>query len=135
MALKFSVAMRNALLSAITARIGASAQLKMFEGAAPANITDPDSGTVIAVVEIPDTPFNAPVNGVMAKAGTWEDPAADNAGTLGHFRVYEDAGTTVLMQGTITAQSGGGDMEVDNTVVAAGQTITINTLSLTAQNT
>jgi hypothetical protein len=135
MALKFSVAMRNDLLSAITARISATAQLKMFEGAAPANITDPDSGTVIAVVEIPDTPFAAPVNGVMAKSGTWEDPAADNAGTLGHFRIYEDGGTTVLMQGTITATSGGGDMEVDNTIVAAGQTITINTLSLTAQNT
>lgn len=135
MPLQFSVAMRNALLAAITARIGAPAQLKMFQGAVPASVTDPDAAVVIATVEIPDTPFDPPVNGVMAKAGTWEDPAADAGGTLGHFRIYEDAGTTVLMQGTITATSGGGDMEVDNTVVNQDQTITINTLTLTAQNT
>lgn len=135
MALQFTVALRNALLLALSGRIGANSQLKMFTGAAPANAAAADSGTVLAVVEVPDTPFDAPVNGVMAKAGTWEDPAADAAGTLGHFRVYEDAGTTVLLQGTITATGGGGDMEVDNTIIAIGQTITINTLSLTAQNT
>ncbi len=134
MPLQFAVALRNDILSAIAARVGVASQLKMFTGAPPADAAAIDFGTVVATVEVPDTPFNAPASGQMTKAGTWEDPAADAAGTLGHFRIYEDAGTTVLFQGTITATGGGGDMEVDNTVVALGQTITINTLTLTTQN-
>lgn len=135
MPLQFSAALRNDILLAISGRIAAASQLKMFSGAPPATAGDADSGTVIATVEVPDTPFNAPSGGVMTKAGTWEDTSADNAGTLGHFRIYEDAGTTVLFQGTITATGGGGDLEVDNTVVAQGQAITINSITLTAQNT
>ncbi len=134
MALQFSIALRNGLLSDLAARIGVASQLKMFTGPVPANAAAPDSGTVLATVEVPDTPFAAPVNGAMAKAGDWSDGAADAGGTLGHFRIYEDAGVTPLFQGTITATGGGGDMEVDNTVVALGQTITINTLTLTAGN-
>jgi hypothetical protein len=38
------------------------------------------------------------------------------------------------VQGTVTITSGGGDMELDNTSIATGQTVTVSTYSWTAGN-
>lgn len=134
MAYKLSVPVRNARLDVIEATIGASAVLKMRSGAAPASISDPDSGTVIATFNLPSDWMAPAASGVKAKAGTWEDLSADASGTVGHFRIYASDGTTQHAQGTVTATGGGGDMEINNTVVAAGQTITVTAFSLTEGN-
>jgi hypothetical protein len=47
------------------------------------------------------------------------------AGTAGHYRLTDNAGTTVHMQGTVTATGGGGDLTVDNTSIASGQAVNI----------
>jgi hypothetical protein len=73
-------------------------------------------------------------SGAKAKAGTWEDTAADNAGTAAHFRLYASDGTTCHAQGTVTATGGGGDMTVDNTTFAAGQAFTITGFTINAGN-
>jgi hypothetical protein len=52
MATKISVAVRNAWLDAIETAIGVSAVLKLRTGAPPANITDADSGTVVATMNL-----------------------------------------------------------------------------------
>lgn len=134
MTLKLSVAVRNARLDAIETAIGPSPVLKMRTGAAPASIADADSGTVVATFSLPADWMEAAANGVKAKSGTWEDLAADNAGTVGHYRIYAADGTTQHVQGTVTATGGGGDMTIDNTVVAAGQTVTITGFSLAEGN-
>jgi hypothetical protein len=76
--------------------------------------------------------------GAKAKSGTWQDTSADGTGTAGHFRVYNSQatkdGTTCFMQGSVTITSGGGDMEVDNTSIATGQTVTVTTFTLTDAN-
>jgi hypothetical protein len=38
------------------------------------------------------------------------------------------------LQGSITATGGGGDMTLDNTSIASGQTITVTGFTLTAGN-
>ena len=134
MALQLSVAVRNAILDAIETEIGVSAVVKIRTGTVPANITDADSGTVLATVNCPSDWMSAAASGASSKSGTWEDTSADAAGTAGHFRVYASDGTTQHMQGTITATSGGGDMELDNTVLALGQQFTITQFDLTAGN-
>ena len=53
MAVKFSVAVRNARLDALETAIGTSAVLKIRSGSAPTNITDADSGTVLATLSLP----------------------------------------------------------------------------------
>jgi hypothetical protein len=73
-------------------------------------------------------------SGSKAMSGTWSDSSADNAGTAAHFRIYDSAGTTCHMQGTVTATGGGGDMEVDNTSFAAGQQFSVTSFSLTDAN-
>lgn len=134
MAIKLSVAVKNARLDAIETAIGASAKLKIRTGAPPAAITDPDSGDVLATLDLPADWMAAADAGAKAKSGTWQDAAADGAGTAGHFRVYASDGTTQHIQGTVTATGGGGDMTLDNVVIAAGQTITITGFTLTDGN-
>lgn len=132
MALQFSTSVRNALLDAIETAIGASWVVKIRSGAAPANVATADSGTVLATVNCPADPMAAAASGSKAKSGTWEDTSADAAGTAGHFRVYASDGTTCHMQGSITATGGGGDMTLDNVVLASGQQFTITSFTLTA---
>jgi len=134
MALKFSVAVRNARLDAIETAIGASAVLKIRTGAAPANITDADSGTVLATLALPADWMAAASSGSKAMAGTWSDAAADAAGTAAHFRIYATDGVTIHAQGSVTATGGGGDMTLDNVSIAAGQTINITGFTLTDGN-
>jgi hypothetical protein len=134
MAIKLSVAVRNARLDAIETAIGTSAVLKIRTGAPPTNITDADSGTVLATATLPSDWLAAASGGSKAKSGTWEDTSADNAGTAAHFRIYASDGTTQHMQGTVTATGGGGDMTVDNTSFAAAQAFTVTGFTLTDGN-
>jgi hypothetical protein len=132
MALQFSAAVRNALLDAIETAIGTSAVLKIRTGAAPATVATADSGAVLATLTLPSDWMAAASGGTKAMSGTWQDTSADATGTAGHFRIYASDGTTAHMQGTVTATGGGGDLTVDNTSFAAGQSFSINTFTLTA---
>lgn len=134
MAIQLSAAVRNAMLDAIESTIGTAAVLKIRTGAAPANVATADSGTVLATLTLPSDWMAAASGGSKAKAGTWEDTSADADGTAAHFRIYASDGTTAHLQGTVTATSGGGDMEVDNTSFATGQSFTVTSFSLTAGN-
>ncbi len=125
---------RNAQLDAFETAIGASAVLKIRSGTVPANCAAADSGTVLATLNLPSDWMAAASAGSKAKSGTWEDTAADATGTAGHFRVYASDGTTVHMQGTITATGGGGDMTVDNTSIASGRTVTVTGFTISAGN-
>ena len=134
MAVQLSVAVRNARLDAIETAIGTAAVMKIRTGAAPANVAAADSGTVLATLSLPSDWLAAASSGSKAKSGTWEDASADAAGTAAHFRIYATDGTTAHLQGTVTATGGGGDLTVDNTSFAAGQTFTVTSFSLTDGN-
>ena len=134
MTLQISVAVRNAMLDTIESTISASAVLKIRSGAQPANCAAADSGDVLATLTLPSDWMAAANAGAKALSGTWQDTSADATGTAAHFRVYASDGTTCHMQGSITATGGGGDMTIDNTSVAAGQSITISSFTLTAGN-
>lgn len=134
MAVQLSIAVRNARLDAIETSIGASAVLKIRTGAQPASCATADSGTVLATLNLPSDWMAAASSGSKAKSGTWEDLSADNTGTAAHFRVYASDGTTCGIQGSVTATGGGGDMTLDNTSIASGQTVTITSFTLTDAN-
>lgn len=134
MTLQYSVAVRNAQLDAIETTIGTSAVLKIRTGAPPANVATADSGTVLATLNLPSDWMAAASSGSKAKSGTWEDTSADATGTAAHFRLYASDGTTAHAQGTVTATGGGGDMTVDNTSFASGQSFTVTSFTITAGN-
>lgn len=134
MALQYSVAIRNARLDTVESTIGTSAVMKIRTGAPPATCATADSGTVLATLSLPSDWLAAASSGAKAKAGTWEDTAADAAGTAAHFRIYESTATTCGIQGTVTATGGGGDLTLDNAVLAVGQDVVVTAFTLTAGN-
>jgi hypothetical protein len=122
------------MLDQIETTVGVSATLRIRTGAPPATCATADSGTVLATMTLPSDWMSAASSGSKALLGTWQDASADNAGTAAHFRIYDSAGTTCHLQGTVTATGGGGDMTLDNTVIAAAQTVTITSFTIAAAN-
>jgi len=133
MALQASVTVRNAILDAIETAIGTTPWIDLRSGAQPADCATADAGTELSHTQLPSDWMAAASGGTKAKAGTWSGTGAA-AGTAGHFRVKETTDTNCHLQGSVTATSGGGQMELDNVVIASGQGITFNTFTLTAPN-
>jgi hypothetical protein len=132
MPVQFSTSVRNARLDAIESTIGTtSVALEIRTGAAPANAGAADAGTLLVSIPLPADWLANAGSGSKTKLGTWAAAAAA-AGTAGHFRVKQ--GATTHIQGTVTASGGGGDMTVDNTNIASGQNVTVNTFTLNEGN-
>lgn len=134
MALQYSVAVRNAQLDAFESTTGASAILRILSGTVPATCATAQTGTLLASLSLPSDWMAAAASGSKALAGTWQDTSADATGTAGYFRILDSTGTTCHAQGTITATGGGGDLTLDNTSIASGQTVTVTSFTLTAGN-
>lgn len=131
MAIQLSVAARNARLDTFESTAGASAKLQIRSGAQPANCAAAASGTLLCEIALPADWMANAASGSKAKAGTWSGTGAA-AGTAGHFRIVDNAGTTCHMQGSVGTS--GTDMTLDNTSIASGQTVTVNTFTVTDGN-
>ena len=132
MSLQFSSSIRNAMLDQVEVQAGASAKFCIISGQQPANCAAGETGTRLATMNLPADWMNNASGGTKTLLGTWEDSSADAAGIAGYFRIYDSAGTTCHVQGTVTATGGGGDVTLDNTNIASGQDIKENTFTLTA---
>lgn len=131
--MQYSVTLRNNQLDQIESTLGVTPKLQIRSGAAPANCATADSGTLLAEITLPSDWMSAASAGSKAKLGTWS-VAGVAAGTAAHFRLKDSAGTTCHLQGTVTLTGGGGDMTLDNTNIAVGQTVTVNTFAISAGN-
>jgi hypothetical protein len=134
MAVQLSTAVRNARLDVIESTISTAAVLRIYTGAQPANCAAANSGTLLAEMTLPSDWMAAASGGSKALSGTWNDTSANGTGTAGHFRIYETTATTCHIQGSVTATGGGGDLTLDNTSIAAAQTVTITSFTLTDAN-
>lgn len=137
MSVQLSTAVRNARLDAIESTVGTDPFLRIYSGTPPANPAAALSGnTLLAEIALPTDWMAAASAGAKAKSGTWTDSSANATGTAAFYRIYRSDGTTCDVQGTVTATGGGGDgdMTVDNTSFASGQSFTVNTFSFTEGN-
>jgi hypothetical protein len=123
-----SVTVRNAELDQVFTTIGASAVIKMFSGAEPANCAAADPSGLLCTITCPASYMNAASGGVKTKTGTWS-AASTSAGTIACWRMYDSGVTTCHLQGNATS-----DMTFDNTTISNGQTVTVNTFQVTAGN-
>ena len=133
MPVQFSVRVRNARLDVIETTVGVSPKLRIYSGAMPANCAAAPTGTLIAEITCPSDWLAAASAGSKVLSGSWT-VAAIAAGTAGYYRIYDSPGTNCDEQGNITATGGGGSMTVDNTSIAAGQTVTVTSKTLTDGN-
>jgi hypothetical protein len=137
MTIQLSVAVRNARLDSIETTVGVSAILQIRSGAPPASCAAANTGTLCVQMALPADWMAAASSGQKSKTGSWTGTgdAGAGAGTnAGHYRIFDSTLATCHEQGTVTATGGGGDMTVDNVSIASGQTVTVNTKTLTDAN-
>lgn len=132
MAVQLSDAARNARLDAFETAAGASPKLQIRTLTQPANCAAADAGVLLCEITLPADYMQDAAAGSKAKSVAAWTGTAVAAGTAAHFRIKNNAGTVTHMQGTVG--QGSGDMSLDNTNIANGQTVTVNSFTLTDAN-
>jgi hypothetical protein len=121
-----ALAALNAIVDLVD--VGGTGYIEIRTGTPPTNVEDAATGTLLGTCTMSATAFLAATDanpGATVNADTiTDDTSADNDGTAGWFRLYSGAGTGIL-QGDVTATSGGGDLELDNVSITTGDTISI----------
>jgi hypothetical protein len=136
MAIRTSTTFANTALATIASQFPAGSLLDIYTGTQPASSDTAPTGTLLASVPLPASPWAAAASKAVAKQNTWSVTAV-GTGTAGYgrLRTAADAGTTNTtdkrIDFDITASGGGGAVTLDNTSIATGQTVTVNTLSVT----
>ena len=128
MAIQLGTTYRNALLDQFETTVSTSPRLWIFTGAQSANCAAADPAGTLVNMLLPADWMTAASNGSKIILGSWTTTAT-GAGTAASFRI-KDSGSTCHMQGSVG--QGSGDMSLDNTNIASGQTVTVTAFSLTA---
>lgn len=115
-------AIANALLDRLDTELPAGSILEIRTGAAPGADAGA-GGTLLCAITLPASPWSAATNSVKTKNGTWQGTGVAN-GNAGHYR-FKNAAGTKLVEGSVTATGGGGDLTLDNISIAIGQTVTV----------
>lgn len=126
MAITHSTAAKQASTNAITALVDAGTGAGYF--------TICDGSTVLATITFSDPAFaTADADGTAAADTTPALSAAASAdGTADNFKVY-DSDDTLIFSGVVTTTAvGTGDMQLDNTNITTGQTVTISSFTYDA---
>lgn len=133
MAATHSVALRNAQAQQVQVAVDAGPAAGTFQlrtGAKPATVATAVTGTLLATVTLIDPSAPAAANGVL----TFTDPVAVTgvaAGDAGYARFFDSTGAAV-MDVTVTATGGGGDLTMATVTVSSGLTIDFGPITYTA---
>lgn len=131
MTIQRSTAVRNARLDAIETAIGTSAKVRIYTGAPPANCAAARTGTLLVEYALAADWAGAASAGAKSFLSTPISGTAGAAGTAGYYSIMDSAGTTCHEQGTVTVTGGGGDVTIDNAVIASGQSVNITGWTVT----
>jgi hypothetical protein len=97
---QYSVEVRNAMLDTIESITGASARLRFYTGAAPANTAAAATGTLLVDMTLPSDWMNAASGGAKTLLGTWQ-ATAGAAGVAGYYRTWNSGITRCDEQGSV----------------------------------
>ena len=130
MAIKQTTAVRNAQLDALNTQIGASARLRIYSGTRPANAnTAITTQTMLVELTCNATAFAAAASGGVLTANAISNGTAAATGTASFFRLWQSNGTTAIMDGDVAAS--GADLNLNNTSIATGQTVSVTAFTIT----
>lgn len=128
MPIQLNTAARNILRDAYRTTLFPAGAVLTIRTGSPAGANNAATGTVLATITLPATPWTDGVGQVSKSAGAWEDTSADATGVAAYYRLTQGS---YVEEGTITATGGGGDMTLDNTSLATGQLFTITSFTRT----
>lgn len=109
----------------------ATGKLRLYTGTQPADADSAANGTLLVEIDLANPAFGAAnTSGVAALASTPRAGTGAAAGSAQSFRIVNRDGTTVV-DGSVSASGGGGDLVLDNTSIAIGQSVSITSLTYT----
>lgn len=126
MALRLATGSRNAAVDGVAARANGG-KIRIYTGSQPASADDAATGTLLVEFDLQNPAFGAASNGQASLAGVPIQATAGASGTAGWFRMLTSGGGTVL-DGAVG--QGSGELSLDNTNIANGQTVRITSLTL-----
>ena len=120
MAVTYTVAVKNARLSAVVSQIGATGVLE---------IGTAGMASILATITLKATAGTA-ATGVLTFSGFPKSDTADATGTAAAARIRTAPGGTDIVTG-LTVGTSGTDIVLDSVNITTGQTVTINSASIT----
>ena len=98
--------------------------IKVYTGTQPTNPNTAASGTLLCTFTLADPSFGAASTGSKTIQGTPLATTGVADGTAGWFRAADQSGDAV-MDGTVSATGGGGNLELNTTTVSTGLSVEI----------
>ena|SRR5688572_8308275 len=135
MATRISTAAAKAACDAVVDLLDGGAGAGYIEirtGSQPATVATAASGTLLGTLTLSDPAFGNATTAspsVATASAITSDTNADASGTAGWFRGY-DSSNTAIIDGSITATGGGGDMTLDTVTIVAGGTIAVSSWTI-----
>lgn len=129
MALKYGLVARTNRMNQLNTDIGTSAILTLVTATRPGNVANALTGTRVANFTCNASSFAAILNGVLT-ANPFANAVASAGGTVTHFRLFKSDGTTGVIDGDVSTT--GADLNLDNNIIASGQTVSISSFAITA---
>ena len=129
MALAYSSTVRNNMLDQITAAIGSSGLLRIYDGSRPAS--GGTATTLLAELALTATAAPAASGGVLTFSAIANDAAANATGTANWFRVVTSGGTFVI-DGSIGTS--GSDLNLNTQSIVIGGPVAVSSFVITEGN-
>lgn len=127
-----ATAAANAVVDSIDLGAG-TAKVRVYTGTQPATANTTASGTLLVEFDLPNPAFGAASSGV-ATANAISNATATASGTAGWFRCV-DRDNAAVLDGSVTATGGGGDMTMNTTTVTSGAAVSITSWTVTMPTT
>lgn len=133
MAIKYDTTTRNSMLDALNTRIGTSAKVRIYNGTRPANVgTAITSQTMLVELTCNATAFAAAAASGVLTANAISNGTAAATGTASWSRVFQSNGTTAIADADVATS--GSDLNLNNTSIATGQTVSVTSFTITDGN-
>ena len=132
MTLRYNVLLRNAQLDAITTFTGNAGLLRIYDGTQPA--TGGAATTLLAELTLGSPLAAGASSAALTASSITQDASANATGTATWFRIVKADGTTHVMDGTVTATGGGGDLTLTTTSIVATQPVSVTSFVISRGN-
>lgn len=129
MALAYSITLRNNRLDEITAAVGASGLLRIYDGSRPA--TGGAATTLLAELTCGATFAAGAAAGVLTLNAITQDSSANATGTATWFRITTSGGTAVV-DGSVSTS--GSDLNLTTTSIVSTQPVSVSSFTITEGN-
>jgi hypothetical protein len=135
MTIKYTSAIRNAMLDTITSAAGGSALLRIYDNTAPGRPANANTAvtTQVKLAELTcNATFAAAASGGVLTLNAITGANALASGTASWFRITNSAGTVVILDGDISTTLS--DLNLSTTTIVSGQPISITSFTITEGN-